>query len=418
MTEAPSSPEKVLNHLDKGDETQRRYRYQAAYAAVLSLNLLNDESEFEEIFLEHHEDILVKMKDTTFVGIQVKTREVKLGPFKFGENEIMDSLKHFVTTEKQFPGKFRKYVICSNCGFWQKEKDATNLVYCLNVLKQNAGNESVSDIALSKKIAKLSSETACESNFVLSVLRKVETQDWTDMDRYEATLAKAIANETGNTDQSFDVLNKAADSLINTMLRQSSLPHDSPKTAYFALLENPSAEQIGSIIQEKRITKEIVQRIITNSLQTKMAMQTLKTVEVSDLPKGMQIMELKMAKGGISAQNIDNAKDLKYSAETLLATWMHKYGSEEEEKRYQYLSVIVRNECQEAHDLAEQGSSTFGTRMLIEARKRLRSRHLEEIRHQCNDCAYEHLVGIASILTEECKIWWSKEFQVPGEAAL
>jgi hypothetical protein len=361
---------------------------------------------------------LVKRKDGAFIGIQVKTRDVSLGPFKFSDSEILDSLKRFVKTEKQFPNKFRKYVICSNCGFWQKRKDETNLVHCLNIIKQETGAESTSGIDLSKRIDKLSNETACDTNFVLSVLKKVETQNWTDMDRYEATLAKAIANETGNDNQSFDVLNKAADSLISAMLRQSSLPHESPKTAYFAMLENPSLKETESVIGEKRITKEIVQKIITTSLRPATAMKTLKTIDISNLPKGMQIMELKMAKGGISAHNIDNAKDLRYSAETLLAEWMHKYGSEEEESRYQSLSVIVRNECQEAHDMAAKENSVFGTDMLIEARKRLRSRHQEEIRYQCSDCAYEHLLGIAGILTEECKIWWSEEFQIPEVRSL
>jgi len=127
----------------------------------------------------------------------------------------------------------------------------------------------------------------------------------------------------------------------------------------------------------------------------------------------MRAMQLKMAKGGVSIQNIDLAKDLKFSAERLLAGWIHKYGSGEANKRHQHLSLVIRNECQEAHDLSKTDDELFGEKMLNEVRKRLRERYQHEISSQYNDCVYEHLLGIAAMLTEECKIWWSEVFSIP-----
>jgi hypothetical protein len=56
------SPIKVLSDTDRGDDVQRRFRYQAAIAASLSLALLDSDSDIIEIFCEQHEDILVRPK--------------------------------------------------------------------------------------------------------------------------------------------------------------------------------------------------------------------------------------------------------------------------------------------------------------------------------------------------------------------
>jgi len=44
-----STPANTLDTKDPDDDVQRRFRYQAAYAAIISLDLLDENSEFEEI---------------------------------------------------------------------------------------------------------------------------------------------------------------------------------------------------------------------------------------------------------------------------------------------------------------------------------------------------------------------------------
>ena len=182
-------PDKILNTSDMGNDVQRRYRYQAAYAALLSISLLDEESEFKEVFCEQYEDILVKRKDAKFIGVQVKTRNLGLGPFKFNDSTIMEALERFIKIEKQFPGKFVRYIICSNCGFWQQKKDFPNLIYCLELIrKNNCSRSCLIDNNLSGMIAELSTETKCDEDFVLNVLCKVNTEQWSDLDRYEIAL--------------------------------------------------------------------------------------------------------------------------------------------------------------------------------------------------------------------------------------
>lgn len=415
MSDKSAPPDKVLGNTDRGDDIQRRFRYQAAYAALISLHLLDEKSEFDEVFCEHHEDVLVKLKDATFIGFQVKTREASLGPFTFSDSEIMKSLKRFIECEKTFPNRFKRYVICSNCGFWEKANNSSNLVYCLKLVKECVGSESTLPTELLQKIATLAIETKCDKNSVLRALGKVETQKSMDLERYEFAVTNAIAVATSKGDQSLDVLKKATDMLIETIFRASSLPHASPRTAYFALLENPPTQMADTIIKDKRITKEIVQKTIYESLSPSTSLRTVKSLDLQDLPRGMRVMEMKMAKGGISAQNIDLTKDLKYSAEKMAAGWIHKYGLQEASRLYEHLYIVVRNESQEAYDLTKNDNTPFGTQMLTEVRKRLRDRYSYEIGIQYNDCKFEHMLGIAGILTENCKLWWSESFEIPKE---
>ena len=55
----PITPETILSNGDPGDDMQRRLRYQAIYAASLALSLVAADSEFDCLFCEHHEDILM-----------------------------------------------------------------------------------------------------------------------------------------------------------------------------------------------------------------------------------------------------------------------------------------------------------------------------------------------------------------------
>lgn len=128
-------PDEISNSEDRGDDTQRRFRYQAAYAALLSLFLLDSKFGYEALYCEQLEDILIKHLNNKFIGIQVKTRETTRGPFKFQDPEIMHTLQRFTEHEKNFPNEFLGYLICSNCGFLEKN-DASSLIHCLKVLRK------------------------------------------------------------------------------------------------------------------------------------------------------------------------------------------------------------------------------------------------------------------------------------------
>lgn len=93
------SPDQTHASGDPGDDTGNRYRYQSAYAAILSCMLLDDFTDVVEVFCEHHEDVLLKLKDGSFTGIQVKTRASDQQVWKFSEEPIRKACKRFILLE-------------------------------------------------------------------------------------------------------------------------------------------------------------------------------------------------------------------------------------------------------------------------------------------------------------------------------
>ncbi|WP_157726327.1 dsDNA nuclease domain-containing protein, partial [Imhoffiella purpurea] len=60
MANAPMpNPENTLADGDPGDDTANRYRFQWTWAAIMCCKLLDDSEDVEEVFCEHHEDVLL-----------------------------------------------------------------------------------------------------------------------------------------------------------------------------------------------------------------------------------------------------------------------------------------------------------------------------------------------------------------------
>ena len=81
--------------------------------------MLNDNCSYNEVLCEQHEDILLKLNDGKFAGIQVKTREADLGALTIKDESIVNSLKRFICLENRFPEHFSYYIrhsfhLCTN----------------------------------------------------------------------------------------------------------------------------------------------------------------------------------------------------------------------------------------------------------------------------------------------------------------
>src|SRR5262245_32648194 len=124
-----SSPATVLNASDPGDETQRRYRYQHVKTAHYLLALFDDTEGAEEVFCEHHEDVLIRYHSGQFRAVQIKRREDGKVPLKANDDELTKSIIRFIDTEKAFPNQIERFILGCNCGFWAEEKNGSNLIH-------------------------------------------------------------------------------------------------------------------------------------------------------------------------------------------------------------------------------------------------------------------------------------------------
>ncbi len=443
MSEAPDT---VLSQSDPGDDVQRRFRYQATKAAMLALSLLDDEADVEEVYCEHHEDVLVKKRGERFHGVQIKTRFDEAGPHKSTDEEIAGSIKRFIELERKFDKHFDGYTIGSNAGFWNEDKTASSLPYLLSLVAASNNGLVHSKVQgfLKKLFAKpkrprarrqhaavsggdeapkpVNSEPsesdqrkAWAENIRLaeSVLRKLRVEKLPSLRDMRSVLIAMLPRYPQVGDRLFSELGALADNFIAEMLQAGSLAQEFVRDHYLTIFNNPEAIAASEIIRGKRITKERLVSLLQVTLPAEPMLRTSQLITIDDLPHGMSALELKMAVGGISIENISLAKDLKASTEYLLTKWLYKNGKAATDARYQHLRTLTRSECQEACDRNRSDDRPFGLEMLNDVRQRLRGRYTD---HDVElfGSSYEHLMGMAGILTEDCTVWWSKPFAIPS----
>jgi hypothetical protein len=439
------APDTILNEADPGDDVQRRFGFQAAKAAMLSLSLLDPDAEVEEVYCEQHEDVLVKKRTSRFVGYQVKSKLDGSGPHKSTDDEIIRSMERFVEHECQFGQHFDKYVIGSNAGFWDEDKTTSSLPYVISAVadakdgkwpkvaddylkrvfpepkkprkKKKAvaqtDGQPTGDADPQAKFERLHKEWEQNIGHGRSVLRKLGVEKLPDLRDMRAALIEMLPKFEEIGDRLFSEVSTIADGLVAEMLRAARLEVKSPRERYLAVFNDAEAIETSEVIKAKRTTRVRLIEILRASVPVQPTLCTNSPVSVGDLPTGIGVLDLKMDRGGISIQNIDLAKDLKASTEKLLLDWLHQYGRATADARYQHLRTLVRSVSQEAFDQATCDNAPFGLAMLNLVRERLTARYQDE-KSSLFGCYYEHLMGMVAILTEDCTLWWTPPFDIPN----
>ena len=403
----------VIDVNDRGDDVQKRFHYQHAYAAIQSLNLLEDEAEFTELYCEHFEDILMKRRDSKYAGLQVKTRNLGQTPFKTSDNAIKKTLKRFLKLERNYGTDFYRYAFITNGGFWHEKENHNNLLYLINKIS-DCENSSILDDSDFNKIMEIANGLdGVDAETVFSTLKKFEIETGPGLDDVVTHLASLLSGYSELSDKSYPDLLELAKRLISKTAEASSLTYSSSEHDYFILSENPNLAANAEILEGKRITKEKITTIIQDFTSEEAPLRTFDPLDISFLPKGTRKLEMKMSAGEISLSNINLVKDYKYSAEAMFQKMLYKNQPSKAKEVFDGLSLIVRTECQEAYDANHTNDESFGQNMLSDVRPRIRRRYEQDCQHRFNG-TYEHLMGIAGILTEECVVWWSNSFEIPG----
>ena len=129
----------------------------------------------------------------------------------------------------------------------------------------------------------------------------------------------------------------------------------------------------------------------------------------------LTVARQKFERGEIDDDQIETMEDRGRAAEALLIEDAHR-----QPERYpallRQLESAVLGECRESYLRFSQGDDAFGTKMLIDIQDRLR-KLANERPHMIGGQEYECLIGIATMLTGECRVWWSKRFQLQSDQA-
>jgi hypothetical protein len=394
---------------DAGADTQRRFRHQACYAAILSLGLLDADGPLIELYCEHHDDILLRLKSGRFRALQLKTKLIGGVPFKACDDEVIAALGRFAHLESTFQGQFETYALASNVGFWHEKKNSSNLPHLLDAVR---GTPEGGAQALVQRIYK---KAKIDITLIGATLQKVELVTTPGLDDIEARLRDHLATIPELRDRRYDELREVSDALRQRIFEAASLAGLSSLPEYLVLCTDSSQAVVNQhIIATKRIQRVTIIEILSHALTERGLLKTHAAVSLTELPRGMRRMELKLAAGGLSVSVIDHLKDLKFSTESLLQGWIYRYGSRLAQEYYEHLRVLVRDECLRSQRESDVPGGPFGKTMLSELRENI-ARRLHEGFGVPLECSQEHLLGMAGILTEDCKVWWSSEFALPGD---
>jgi Cap4 dsDNA endonuclease len=407
-------PGNVLDTKDPGDDVQRRFRYQHAYAAIQCLKLLEPGAEFVAVYCENHEDVLLRRRNGLYVGVQVKTKKFDKEPFKSTDPAVMKSIARFAYLEHSFPGRFDAFHLVTNHGFWTEGEDERCLAFLKDRIRQRGGTKGLPKTnALKAYVATICEEHSCGEVHVVAALCKLSLMGFeTDLERSYRDLRDVVGATGDLGSHSHATVRRIADNLVFLAYEASSLTPGGDAAQLYELVSDFEIHRQALLLAGKTITAERVQALIAEWI-TETADNLLvsaRLVPEELLPPGFDVLVEKLERGGLQAARVDKVKDFKASMESLFLRWRYKHSVEEANRRLQHVLTLVEDDCIEAQ-IAVETDGTYAPAMYAVLRNRLAAR-VAGNGHPLFGATEEHLIGAAGILTEECRVWWSTRFEL------
>lgn len=397
-----------LSSTDTGDDTLKRFRYQHTSTAYLALSMYMSRLPYTELVCEHHEDILAKLKNQKFVGIQIKTQDSKFGFFDLKKDSLMKSLIRFIELDVKYPDEFDSFVFIGNCNFLDDGTGNSPLKLRQEaILYLEDNSHIIKPKTLDKSILKLCNKSNATREVVLSTLARVNYQSHPSMDDIESKIIDStISCIPKCNDLTVEMCRNILNGLIFKIYQKSSLKLNTPIEDYKNLLKSDIVSP--EIINEKRLTcNEIEQALnVFNQLPFYFG-QNLNSMPFSERGNS-SLMKEKMSAGAIDSSTINLMDVLRNDSELYFLQSFHK--NEMEEKKYNHIRTLIWNEASEIESKVRKKGEVYGEVMLELLQDRLKE--LSKISpEQMGYCPYEILKGQIGVLTGECKIKFSK---IPG----
>ena len=413
------SPEYVLGRDDPGADVFRRYRYQATYTAIVALSMLRRDSSVEDVFAEHHDDILINMTNGRFHAVQVKTQQPGGSPFKSGDDEITSALSKFISHERAFGDNFERYTIVTNHQFFRAD-NKSSLYYVTEKAREAKGdapNEMDSRLStfINSVVTKFNKgrdrADKAQRADVLKVLQKVQVDDsLPKLEGIHQELREAVAKADVKYEAAtYADLELAARALAYKAYLASSLASEGVARLYVAFDDDPKAVDHDGVIERKKLTKSLVLTILHDELATHASLAASEPIDPKTIPSDLSLAATKMTAGGLSATTVSAAQDWEASAQFLQRQWAMKYDERPAIERYNHVAVAVQTACAEAYETT-RSETPQGPIMLEQLRIALKRKREEGTNFF--DCGEEHLLGHAVIRSGQCKVWWSEEFDL------
>lgn len=405
MAASPTpSPEDTLARGDPGDETANRYRFQWTWAAVVCCMLLDDTEDIAEVFCEHHEDVLLKHRDGSFTGHQVKTRGDHQPPWKARDEAVLGACVRFAKLESEFSGRFRSFCFLTNHPL-HSAGNGQDLPHVLQSVRDAA---TVADLPPSvaawvKRVAR--DADVSEAVTLAAMSKTVARADLPKLRDAVMRLIDAVVQCWAPAAEcSHDAVRRAAQALVDECGRASSLDHEQLLPAYvIAAVGNDAA--IADRIDGKRMSLARVQGVLEIGRDSTATLEGDPAQYVTPGEGSTDLLHQKLDAGGFSAVSMNSADDLRNKADYLGIRWTKQYGNSKGLTRYNHVRSLVLSDAGRAFDATQGEADRFGPAMREDLRRRFRERRTAG--DQLFDSTDDHLEGFAFSLTAQCEVVWS-----------
>ena len=362
------------------------------------------------IWCEHHEDFLAQRNDDVFDGYQIKTSRPESGPWKLTDGELTKSIGRFLDLVEAFGDKIGDLFFVSNKDFDRvtaMSKDERRRGRCPGLFLEHVkGCSARSDLVapFDGAFDELQTTCGCSPEQLFAVLHRMDLILGPSRGEFDATISNEHLPQLDDCKNlTPSQLNDFRDNLVALIHRASSLQVTDPIRHLRPLVEPREGDPA---LAAKKI-------VIADALQHKGDFVPPNFEYPGDpkldLGAGLKsdVLEQKFAAGGLQ-------EDIEYISERARAA---EYNLLEDVVRrperfpalLRQIEQRVHGELSEAYLRARQQTTPFGPAMLIDAQDRLRRVAAADAAN-IGGHSYDCLVGVAGLLTGECRVWWSPRF--------
>lgn len=387
----------------------RKFRYQHAYGVILAVGIATKRLSYIAIWCEQHEDILAETEDGLFDVYQVKTRKSELGEWEINDEAFAKSIARFVRLDLAFPAKIRSFRFVSNTQFSDSAAEKRECYSPIKLLKGAHGAAKWEDLDgdVKKGFEWLKKEIGVSENDLFSVLQRLDVTLGPTERAYEDELCQRHISTLADCKlMSASALAKVREVLIALVAQASSLVSSNPSRDWIGLTQNLHQDPL---LLAKRITVNDITLAVRDAQGAAFRfLPELASLQLGSADGKLDTLRKKMVRGGLAAR-YETMRRRSLSAEQELLDLATR--PSEGKSLCSQIESVVLAECDDANLRAAQTAEPFGPAMLIDVQDRLK-RIAESEPAKVNRQPYDLLVGVAGLLTSECKVWWSEQFDL------
>jgi hypothetical protein len=408
------TPADILDTTDPGDDTQERFRYQHAYGVILLAGAAREVLPYTAIWCEHHEDLLGERTDGLWDGYQVKTQRPENGEWHLQKDALKHSIKRFVVLETRFPGHMHEFTFVTNCAFLDSDAEDKIGRSPVRLLQAIRSVTTADDLGSPFDLAfeTLRHYCDCSAASLLIVLKKVRLVCGPALTNFDAELTQDhLPHLPACASLSVPALKALRDELVSLVYRASAKANDDPARHWCCIL---GSDHLNPALQAKKIpVAQFVDLIRQRHGVPFRYLPGSGYLELGHASEATTRLFKKMERGGIDG-HFETMRRRALSAEYHLLELVQLMPDRFQLALNQIVSV-VQDACDDAQLNTEAQEAPYGRLMLIDVQQRLKdiAEHRSEMVERQT---YECLVGIAGLLSGECKVWWSKPFDLEEAA--